>query len=842
MADALDALWGDVLQTEQLQGTIRAKATDLGLDPALALSLVHQESGFNPNAVSPTGVTGLAQVTIPTGQPYGQTPATRTDPNVSMHAGLSYLKDLLTQTGGNVQQALTRYNGGSDPHFAANVLQHYPLHAGPGQQGQGDEIDALAREIGLTKPGAPAPGVPELGMSTQVVPNVDPTQPATLAAASGAAPVNEEWGMDTQVIPNRDPTQPATLARPGGWANPGGPVPPSDLQIDIAKPSTDAPDAPRRQPENLDADIAKALEPSAFHPKQVAGMAIQAGATMGGAAVGGLTGPAAPFVAPITAALGSYGGHTLNKWLGFAPGTPTVLPQTFDDYLSLAVPMAAEAIPAAQTVLRYSRAGRAITAAEGETKTALEKYLVGFKADQAARQATFETARDAYNTDLSGAYAMRRAQVGAAESRADQLTQDALHAWDTGNSAQVTKGVQTAKVAQQEYYDGTAAYRTAEAGQRQAVAKVQSLVQPNGPYGPSVPAKTLYGKLADIAGDAPIPSAPAKQMIVDMTAEMADTGGLMPTTELAKIARTINALPETTDIAHLHELLKEVGPLTSVRNGAVRGTASRIMSGLHDTIEAGAKQGGIAEEASDLLYAARASYRQEKALQSLARIIDRRTAGSPITIDAENRLIVNPRTLLLKVEDTIAKEPLFKGSFKPAQLQGLRQDLTDLLHTPTIPKTRPMAPDAAPMPGLAPGQPRPTPVAPDVVRPVTVGPEPKIAPRTPFDPPAPVEPVLAPMKARLTTDVVQGLVLNAVIGHQGWKALAIPAAVVTADALRVGLAKALLSPTLRPLVLQSLSASGQVPKSLYGVLGALAAEKAQGPNEGQTIPLPAPPR
>ncbi|HSX79340.1 MAG TPA: hypothetical protein VLQ80_12325, partial [Candidatus Saccharimonadia bacterium] len=622
----------------------------------------------------------------------------------------------------------------------------------------------------------------------------------------------------------------------GSQPAPNGPSVPSDLTITIEKPSTgNVPEGLR--PVDVGKELGISTQSLPDFLREGAAVGVQGAATLGGAALGTLTGPAAPVVAPITAALGSYAGHTLNKWLGFAPGTPTVLPQTFDDYLSLAVPMAAEAIPAAQTALRYSRAGRAITAAEGETKTALEKYLVGFKADQAARQATFETASDAYNTDLSGAYAMRKAQVGSAEARADQATQEALQAWETRNSAQVTQGVQTAKAAQQAYYDATATYRTAEAGQRQAVAKVQSLVQPNGPYGPTVPAKTLYTKLADIAGDAPIPSAPAKQMIVDMTVEMADTGGLMPTAELAKIARTINALPETTDIAHLHELLKELGPLTSVRNGSIRGTASRMMSGVHDTIEAGAKQGGIAEEASDLLYAARASYRQEKALQTVSRILDRRTAGSPITIDAENRLIVNPRTLLLKVEDTIAKEPLFKGSFTPAQLQGLRQDLTDLLQTPAIPKTRPMAPDAAPMPGLAPGQPRPTPVSPDVIRPVTEGPRPTRQPDPPMTPPPDAVPKMSPFwRSGLRSEAMGPALLGMLTGHTTVKAAAWSGVVLGADALEYGLSKALLSPTLRPLVLQSLSASGQLPKSLYGLLGALAAEKAEKgrfPGEGR---------
>jgi len=47
MADAIDALYQDLINTEQIQGKIREKATSLGVDPALALAVAHQESGFN---------------------------------------------------------------------------------------------------------------------------------------------------------------------------------------------------------------------------------------------------------------------------------------------------------------------------------------------------------------------------------------------------------------------------------------------------------------------------------------------------------------------------------------------------------------------------------------------------------------------------------------------------------------------------------------------------------------------------------------------------------------------------------------------------------------------------
>jgi soluble lytic murein transglycosylase-like protein len=101
-----------------------------GIDPALALSVARQESGFNPGAVSPTNVVGLFQVTNKTGAAYGQTSQTRTDPQVSARAGLAYLADLLRQSQGDVRTALRRYGGadaGGDPRYDDHVLQHYPV-------------------------------------------------------------------------------------------------------------------------------------------------------------------------------------------------------------------------------------------------------------------------------------------------------------------------------------------------------------------------------------------------------------------------------------------------------------------------------------------------------------------------------------------------------------------------------------------------------------------------------------------------------------------------------------------------------------------------------------------
>lgn len=126
----------------------RAKA--LGIDPVIAQSLIHQESGgWNPEAQSPTGVVGLAQVTNDTGRKYGQTPETRKNPYVSANAGLTYLADLTKKNGGDIDKALGAYNGGSDPNFVQNVYKHAPLYGGlPRPQTQSVEQGASDQERG----------------------------------------------------------------------------------------------------------------------------------------------------------------------------------------------------------------------------------------------------------------------------------------------------------------------------------------------------------------------------------------------------------------------------------------------------------------------------------------------------------------------------------------------------------------------------------------------------------------------------------------------------------------------------------------------------------------------
>ncbi len=89
---------------------ITAAAQKHGIDPALLAGLVKQESGFNPNAGSPAGARGLAQLMPGTAAGLGVTDVL--DPAQSLDGGAKYLRQQLDAFGGDVTKALAAYNAG----------------------------------------------------------------------------------------------------------------------------------------------------------------------------------------------------------------------------------------------------------------------------------------------------------------------------------------------------------------------------------------------------------------------------------------------------------------------------------------------------------------------------------------------------------------------------------------------------------------------------------------------------------------------------------------------------------------------------------------------------------
>lgn len=127
----------------------------------------HESGGFNPQAVSPTGVTGLLQVTKATGADYGLTAYNRTNPWLSVEIGGHHLRTLLDQTNGDVNRALRLWNV-DDPNFITSVRAKAAKYTGqPGQP---------------PAPTPPAPGAP---------PGEPPPPPGAVTTDESGRPVYE---------------------------------------------------------------------------------------------------------------------------------------------------------------------------------------------------------------------------------------------------------------------------------------------------------------------------------------------------------------------------------------------------------------------------------------------------------------------------------------------------------------------------------------------------------------------------------------------------------------------------------------------------------------------------
>jgi soluble lytic murein transglycosylase len=85
-----------------------------GVDPALVLGVMRQESSFDPAIVSHAGAIGLMQMMPDTARQEGGDPASLTDPDFNMRLGVGYLHKLLDQFGGMEPYAVAAYNAG--PH------------------------------------------------------------------------------------------------------------------------------------------------------------------------------------------------------------------------------------------------------------------------------------------------------------------------------------------------------------------------------------------------------------------------------------------------------------------------------------------------------------------------------------------------------------------------------------------------------------------------------------------------------------------------------------------------------------------------------------------------------
>jgi soluble lytic murein transglycosylase-like protein len=95
---------------EEFEPIIKSLSSEYGVDISLIKAVIHAESGYNPNAVSPKGAQGLMQLMPKTAQ--GLKVSNSFDPKENIRGGVRYLRFLLDTFKGDVSLALAAYNAG----------------------------------------------------------------------------------------------------------------------------------------------------------------------------------------------------------------------------------------------------------------------------------------------------------------------------------------------------------------------------------------------------------------------------------------------------------------------------------------------------------------------------------------------------------------------------------------------------------------------------------------------------------------------------------------------------------------------------------------------------------
>ncbi|MBF0154663.1 MAG: lytic transglycosylase domain-containing protein [Magnetococcales bacterium] len=117
---------------------IRLASQHFGLDSALVKAVIHAESAFNANAVSPKGALGLMQLMPDTAKRYGVNDAM--DPVVNIVTGSRHLRGLMARFDNDLVLSLAAYNAGENAvekygnrvppypetrQYVSRVLQYY---------------------------------------------------------------------------------------------------------------------------------------------------------------------------------------------------------------------------------------------------------------------------------------------------------------------------------------------------------------------------------------------------------------------------------------------------------------------------------------------------------------------------------------------------------------------------------------------------------------------------------------------------------------------------------------------------------------------------------------------
>lgn len=94
----------------EFEQLIKTCSQKYGVNPSLVKAVIHAESGYNPNAVSSKGASGLMQLMPSTAKSLKV--ADRFNPKDNVEGGVKYLRFLLDTFRGDVSLAVAAYNAG----------------------------------------------------------------------------------------------------------------------------------------------------------------------------------------------------------------------------------------------------------------------------------------------------------------------------------------------------------------------------------------------------------------------------------------------------------------------------------------------------------------------------------------------------------------------------------------------------------------------------------------------------------------------------------------------------------------------------------------------------------
>jgi len=106
-----------ILPSSQYVAIARQDAINAGISPDYFVRQINQESGFNPNAVSPAGAVGIAQFLPSTAAGLGFDPY---NPIAALNGAAHLMANYSHNYGGDYAKALAAYNGG--PGAVQNAL------------------------------------------------------------------------------------------------------------------------------------------------------------------------------------------------------------------------------------------------------------------------------------------------------------------------------------------------------------------------------------------------------------------------------------------------------------------------------------------------------------------------------------------------------------------------------------------------------------------------------------------------------------------------------------------------------------------------------------------------